>query len=65
MEKDAVLDVSADIIFSSSRFPNYKIVANNQIVEAKDEQKVLSMKEVVARGTAQLLVGTAKTPFSP
>ncbi|CAL9019119.1 unnamed protein product [Prunus brigantina] len=55
MQKDAVPAVSADVIFSSSRFPNYKIGANNQIVEAKDEQKVLSMKEVVARETAQLL----------
>ncbi|KAF5447653.1 hypothetical protein F2P56_033187 [Juglans regia] len=55
MQKDAVPAVSADVIFNSSRFPNYKIGANNQIVEAKDDPKVLSMKEVVARETAQLL----------
>ncbi|KAB5541076.1 hypothetical protein DKX38_014050 [Salix brachista] len=55
MQKDAVPAVSADVAFSSSRFPNYKIGANNQIVDAKDDPKVLSMKEVVARETALLL----------
>ncbi|KAE8037324.1 hypothetical protein FH972_009919 [Carpinus fangiana] len=55
MQKEAVPAVSADVIFNSSRFPNYKIGANNQIVEVKDDPKVLSMKEVVARETAQLL----------
>nr|XP_048325060.1 stomatal closure-related actin-binding protein 1 [Ziziphus jujuba var. spinosa]XP_048325061.1 stomatal closure-related actin-binding protein 1 [Ziziphus jujuba var. spinosa] len=55
MQKEAVPAVSADVIFASSRFPNYKIGANNQIMEAKDDPKVLSMKEVVARETAQLL----------
>ena len=55
MQKDAVPAVSADVIFASSRFPNYKIGANNQIMETKDDPKVLSMKEVVARETAQLL----------
>ncbi|XAR59600.1 hypothetical protein NMG60_11015491 [Bertholletia excelsa] len=55
MKKEAVLPVSADVIFASSRFPNYKISANNQIVEVKEDPKVLSMKEVVARETAQLL----------
>lgn len=55
MRKEAVPPVSADVIFASSRFPNYKIGANNQIVEVKEDLKVLSMKEVVARETAQLL----------
>lgn len=55
MQKEAVPAVSADVIFASSRFPNYKIGANNQIVEAKDDPKLQSMKEVVARETAQLL----------
>ncbi|XP_038879450.1 stomatal closure-related actin-binding protein 1 [Benincasa hispida] len=55
MQREVVSAVSADVIFASSRFPNYKIGANNQIVEAKDDPKVLSMKEVVARETAQLL----------
>ncbi|KAJ6896005.1 hypothetical protein NC651_022284 [Populus alba x Populus x berolinensis] len=55
MQKDAVPAVSADVAFASSRFPNYKIGANNQIVDAKDSPKVLSMKEVVARETALLL----------
>ncbi|XP_057480605.1 stomatal closure-related actin-binding protein 1 [Actinidia eriantha] len=55
MKKEAVPPVSADVIFASSRFPNYKIGANNQIVELKEDPKVLSMKEVVAKETAQLL----------
>ncbi|XP_052302865.1 stomatal closure-related actin-binding protein 1 isoform X2 [Populus trichocarpa] len=55
MQKDAVLAVSADVAFASSRFPNYKIGATNQILDAKDDPKVLSMKEVVARETALLL----------
>jgi len=49
MHKDVV---SADVIFASLRFPTYKIGSNNQIM---DDPKVLSMKEVVARETAQLL----------
>ncbi|CAA2997316.1 stomatal closure-related actin-binding 1 [Olea europaea subsp. europaea] len=55
MQKDAVSPVSADVVFASSRFPNYKIVANNQIVEVKEDSKISSMKEVVARETALLL----------
>ncbi|KAG4198227.1 Pyridoxine 5'-phosphate synthase [Gossypium arboreum] len=55
MQKEAVSAVSADVIFASSRFPNYKIGANNQIVDAKEDPKVLTMKEVVARETALLL----------
>ncbi|KAG8495191.1 hypothetical protein CXB51_012860 [Gossypium anomalum] len=55
MQKEAFSAVSADVIFASSRFPNYKIGANNQIVDAKEDPKVLTMKEVVARETALLL----------
>ncbi|KAH1067114.1 hypothetical protein J1N35_032101 [Gossypium stocksii] len=55
MQKEAVSAVSADVIFASSRFPNYKIGANNQIVDAQEDPKVLTMKEVVARETALLL----------
>ncbi|MCE0480801.1 Stomatal closure- actin-binding protein 1 [Datura stramonium] len=55
MQRDAVPPVSADVIFPSSRFPNYKIGPNNQIVEVKQDSKALTMKEVVARETAQLL----------
>lgn len=55
MQRDAVPPVSADVIFPSSRFPNYKIGANNQIVEVKEDSTALTMKEVVARETAQLL----------
>lgn len=55
MQKEAVPAVSADVMFASSRFPIYKIGANNQIVDGKDDSKVLTMKEVVARETALLL----------
>lgn len=55
MQKEAVPPVSADVVFTSSRFPNYKIGPNNQILDIKEDPKVLSMKEVVARETALLL----------
>ncbi|KAB1996786.1 hypothetical protein ES319_D13G255900v1 [Gossypium barbadense] len=57
MKKEAVPAVSADVIFAStsSRFPSYRIGSNNQIIDAKENPKVLSMKEVVARETALLL----------
>lgn len=47
--------MSADVIFASTRFPKYKIGANNRIIDARDDAKILSLKEVVARETAQLL----------
>ncbi|XP_047325729.1 stomatal closure-related actin-binding protein 1 [Impatiens glandulifera] len=55
MKKNVFSPVSVDVIFASSRFPTYKVGANNQIIQVNDEQKVLPMKEVVARETAQLL----------
>ncbi|CAA0826216.1 Stomatal closure-related actin-binding protein 1 [Striga hermonthica] len=55
LQKDAVSPVSADVIFASTRFPKYKIGANNQIVEIKEDPNMLSMKEIVARETTLLL----------
>ncbi|GAA0156995.1 hypothetical protein LIER_14355 [Lithospermum erythrorhizon] len=55
MQRDAVPPVSADVVFATSRFPTYKIGANNQIVEVKEDPKSMTMKEVVAKETAQLL----------
>ncbi|KAK9273178.1 hypothetical protein L1049_017985 [Liquidambar formosana] len=55
MQKENVPAVAADVVFASNRFPNYKLGANNQIVDAKEDPKILAMKEVVARETAQLL----------
>ncbi|KAK6138253.1 hypothetical protein DH2020_028000 [Rehmannia glutinosa] len=55
MQKDAVSPVSADVIFASSRFPKYKIGANNQIVEVKQDSNMLSTKEMVERETTLLL----------
>ncbi|XP_071706938.1 stomatal closure-related actin-binding protein 1-like isoform X2 [Rutidosis leptorrhynchoides] len=51
----AVPPVSADVMFASTRFPNYKIGANDQIVNANENGKLVSMKEVIAKETAQLL----------
>lgn len=55
MAKDAVSPVSTDVFFATSRFPNYKIGANNQIVEVKEDSEMSSMKDMVARETALLL----------
>ncbi|KAK6925500.1 Stomatal closure-related actin-binding protein, coiled-coil domain [Dillenia turbinata] len=57
MQKEAVpaVAVSADVVFASSWFPNYKIGADNEIVDAKEDFKTLPLKEVVARETAHLL----------
>lgn len=55
MQKDAVSPVSTDVFFASSRFPHYKIGANNQIEEVKEDSEMSSMKDMVARETALLL----------
>ncbi|KAL0370303.1 UNVERIFIED_CONTAM: Stomatal closure-related actin-binding protein 1 [Sesamum angustifolium] len=55
IQNDAVSPVSTDVVFASTRFPKYKIGANNQIVEVKEDSKMLSHKEMVARETALLL----------
>lgn len=56
MQKENLPAVSADVTFLSSRFPNYKIGADNQVLEIKDAPKTFSMKETVARETAMLLL---------
>ncbi|CAL0317547.1 unnamed protein product [Lupinus luteus] len=55
MQKEAVPAVSSDVVFASSQFPTYRIGPNNQIMETDGDPKALSMKEVVAHETAQLL----------
>ncbi|KAL8480236.1 hypothetical protein ACS0TY_026964 [Phlomoides rotata] len=55
VQKDAVSPVSADVVFASSRFPRYRIGANNQIVEVKEDTDVGPTKEMVARETALLV----------
>ncbi|KVI08108.1 hypothetical protein Ccrd_013523 [Cynara cardunculus var. scolymus] len=55
MQSLAVPPVSADVMFASTRFPNYKIGANDQILNGREEGKLVSMQEVIARETAQLL----------
>ncbi|KAI7734222.1 hypothetical protein M8C21_004539 [Ambrosia artemisiifolia] len=44
--------VSADVVFASSRFPNY---LNDRIAHGNEDRKLGSMKEVIARETAQLV----------
>ncbi|KAK9128406.1 hypothetical protein Syun_017203 [Stephania yunnanensis] len=55
MQKEAVPSVGADVSFPSNKFPYYKIGPNNQIMEPKEEPAIPSMKEIVARETAQLI----------
>ncbi|KAL8211413.1 hypothetical protein R6Q57_005850 [Mikania cordata] len=55
MQSLAVSPVSADVVFASTRFPNYKNGANDQIEQRNGDGKLASMKEVIARETAQLL----------
>ncbi|XP_074292482.1 stomatal closure-related actin-binding protein 1-like [Silene latifolia] len=55
MHKENMPAVSADVTFLSSRFPNYRLGSNAQVLELKDNQKSFSMKEIVARETAMLL----------
>ncbi|MFS7895222.1 hypothetical protein Hanom_Chr00s002528g01701221 [Helianthus anomalus] len=47
MQSLAVPPVSADVVFASARFPNYR--------NGNEDGKLGSMKEVIARETAQLL----------
>ncbi|KAM0004356.1 hypothetical protein Hdeb2414_s0006g00192651 [Helianthus debilis subsp. tardiflorus] len=49
-QRDAVSPVSADVIFASSRFPNYKNRANTL-----EDAKLVSMKQEFRNETAQLL----------
>ena len=56
MQMEAIVSVSADVSFASNRFPNYKIGADNQILdEAKEDPKGPSLKEVVTQETAHLV----------
>lgn len=51
-----VLPVSVDVSFASNQFPNYKLGANNQILEeVQEEAKGPSLKEVVAQESTQLV----------
>ncbi|KAK9065130.1 hypothetical protein SSX86_016513 [Deinandra increscens subsp. villosa] len=51
-QRDAVSPVSADVIFASTRFPNYKCRANNNTLE---DTKLVSIKDDFRKETAQLL----------
>lgn len=55
MRKDAVPAVAADVSFATNKFPNYKIGANNRIMEPKEDPKMPSMKDIIAKETAQLI----------
>lgn len=55
VEKPAVPGMSANVVFASSRLPSYRIGIYNQMLEARNDPKIMSMKEVIARETAQLL----------
>ncbi|KAK1294446.1 hypothetical protein QJS10_CPA16g01172 [Acorus calamus] len=55
MQSNAIPLVSDDANFVFKRFPRYKIGADNVIVEVEEQPKALSLKEIVAKETAQLL----------
>ncbi|KAL8142987.1 hypothetical protein V2J09_016019 [Rumex salicifolius] len=55
VQDEALISVSADVSFSCDHFPKYKIGPDNQIVEEpRLDPDALSLKEVVAKETAQL-----------
>ncbi|KAL6527844.1 Stomatal closure-related actin-binding protein 1 [Orobanche minor] len=54
LQKDVASPVSRDVIFASSRFPKYRIGANNQIVEVIEDSNPLPTKEMAARETTLL-----------
>ncbi|GAB2277113.1 Stomatal closure- actin-binding protein 1 [Dionaea muscipula] len=55
VHKQAVPAVSLDVTFRSRSFPRYKLGADNQVVEVKDNAKTLPTKEIVARESARLM----------
>lgn len=55
MQKEAKNMVSQDVNFPKGRFPDYKIGANNSIIEPEEAPKSAPLKEIVAKETAQLL----------
>ncbi|XP_051134279.1 stomatal closure-related actin-binding protein 1-like isoform X2 [Andrographis paniculata] len=55
MQKDAGSQVSAHVHFTTSRFPDYIIGADDEIVEYQEYSNSLPMKATVARETAMLL----------
>ncbi|XP_068663575.1 stomatal closure-related actin-binding protein 1 [Aristolochia californica] len=55
MPAEAVLSVASDVNFVTNGFPNYKIGPDDLIVDAKEAPQVPSMKDIVARETAQLI----------
>ncbi|XP_020699867.1 stomatal closure-related actin-binding protein 1 [Dendrobium catenatum] len=55
MQKEAVRSVSSGVNFASTRFPKYTIGPNNVLIEPKEDPKMPSLKEIVAKETAQLL----------
>ncbi|PIA59984.1 hypothetical protein AQUCO_00400695v1 [Aquilegia coerulea] len=55
MRKEAIPNVAADVSFATNKFPNYKIGSNNKIMDPKEDPKMPSMKDIVAKETAQLI----------
>ncbi|XP_038988214.1 stomatal closure-related actin-binding protein 1-like isoform X1 [Phoenix dactylifera] len=55
MQNEAVRFVTYNVNFASSKFSNYKIRANNILVEPNKAPEAPSLKEIVAKETAELL----------
>lgn len=55
IQKPLVPGMSAGVIFASNRFTNYRTGVYNQILDTRNDPKIMSMKDIVARETSQLL----------
>ncbi|KAH7667283.1 Aldehyde dehydrogenase N-terminal protein [Dioscorea alata] len=55
MQGEVMQSVSSDVNFASHGFPKYMLGPNNMIIEPQEGPKKPSLKEIVAKETAQLL----------
>lgn len=55
MKNEAVRFVTYNVNFASNKFSNYKIRANNTVVESNKGSEAPSLKEIVAKETTELL----------
>ncbi|XP_039136164.1 stomatal closure-related actin-binding protein 1 [Dioscorea cayenensis subsp. rotundata] len=55
MQGEVMQSVSSDVNFASHGFPKYMLGPNNMIIEPHEGPKKPSLKEIVAKETAQLL----------
>ncbi|KAJ3669197.1 hypothetical protein LUZ60_011147 [Juncus effusus] len=54
-QNESIDMVSSDVNFPKGKFPDYKIGPKNSIIEPSESPKIVPLKEIVAKETAQLL----------